>query len=317
MLGVTRGGNPIQRFMQGSPTWTRILAMLESCRAASAAEGRRAWCAALYYDQGQGNRGGGWPMSSEAQFASLLTILAADFDCAARMILGQVERVPTLVAAVQRSNRPAFVSTAPVRAALASPDLLHAFHPHYAMEYATTGVHALVPGYRRLGDALGRALATRVFGHTGRMCHVARGWASGRDSVRLQVEVPLDAGGTPFALLVDSSGELVNPEGLGESAGWEAWDQQGRVPIVEATPVPKGQLHPGDREATGLELRFGRAPDMASLDLQYATSAWMPGGRLGGWHGPRGLLRCADGTVLDGLAAATDTWLMPAHLRGF
>ncbi|MBU8545803.1 MULTISPECIES: hypothetical protein [Roseomonadaceae] len=313
VAGVLQGGNPFQRFARGSDNWQIMADILRQCRDISRAAGRRLVCFFQGYVQGEANRGGGWPMSTEAQFTQFLVTHQMDIEALCHEVLGQFERVPLITTAVQRTNTPAFVSTAASRAVLLAPGRVLLGGSNYALEYAATGAHSLVPGYRRMGWGIGGAALQGVFGHTYRLMHPRRWWMHDATTVRVALEMLVDGDGALHDLEVDTSGDLVEAATLGASAGWNiALDRAGSLSVTGVTPI-NTPTTTGPTLERGYDLALSRAPE-PGLQLLYASSSVGIGGALGGRFGPRGLLRANNGGAVAGLGPLTHTFHPPWEL---
>lgn len=310
-----KGGTPIQGLMVGSPPFVAWMTKLRRMVTAARLAGFPGVVVdAFTYIQGEDNRSDPY-RSDRLSWARALSTLQQQVEYYVRQITGQVETVPMLVAPIARSSLPAEINYGAVLAAETNPGRIILLNPNYALEYPEdqTAGHGDVAGYRRMGRYAAMATLGAVYGHDYRAMLPRRWWF--QDSTHLRIEVCVPKGAS---LVKDTSGDLIYTTGLGNGAGFRAWDTTGELTINSALIASSN--HPASNAAYGgtIELTFNSAPDQSSLVVNYATRAPAGSGDgqggLGGRAGPRGLFRADDGLSIADLTLPVHSWLQPFEI---
>ena len=291
------GGRSIRGFGPGSPDMAILLAHVTRSVRASLAEGRKLVVPAVLWSQGEADRASIGGMNPR-QRARELKELQEALDAEIRAITGQRDRVALVCSIIQRNND----LSGPIAGALLAADgdgLVFVGAANYAAEYNTTGTHPAVEGYHRLGRAFARAVVDGVLGADYRPPRATAGYPISETVLRVDVELPEGA-----ALVMDTSGDLIDTEDLSPTYGWRVWDRTGVLTITDVALV-----------SGGIEITLSGSPDWPSLEATYAHSAASVGGGNGGRLGPRGPFRANDGAAVSGLTAHDHSWLLPAYIN--
>ncbi len=314
VLGDGAGGQPIQTLMRGGVYYNELMTNLETVCALSRAAGKRPVVYSVMYLQGEANRSGA-EFATTAAWVQWLSTLQAHFEADCQAITGQTERVMLVTTSVTRNNQPATVSLGAVEAELRNPGRIICAGPNYAVEHGNES-HPDLVGFRRLGRYVGQSIARAVLGHERRMCRVANWWLASDTELRFDVDLPM--GGT--AMVLDTTGAIVNMTGMDAGRGWVAFDRAGAVTIssvaVSAGNHPAGPS--GNSGGTTCSITFARSVHEGSLRCNYANGSANIGGGLGGSvDGPRGCFRANDAYTVPntpGMPNDIHSWLMPAEL---